>query len=177
MASSPDPSPANAEASPPAVMSTEFDASDHQSDSDLSEVQEAVVVDPSPSPSPEPRNSVYVNDDDDADGSPDVAIASDDNASDDDASDDADYDVDESAAPSPINGNADIPEDSQSSSQDSRRATKRKLGDDEDDYMQRYPELYGLRRSVCESSCLSHLHPLTKVATDSCRTTEDGKLY
>ena len=129
-------------------MSTEFDASDHQSDSDLSEVQEAVVVEPSPSPTPVVYDTVHINhDDDDAVGSPDVAVASEDNASDDNASDDADYDMDDSVS-SPVDGAADVPEDDGSSSQESRRAAKRKLGDDEDDYIQRNPELYGLRRSV-----------------------------
>jgi chromodomain-helicase-DNA-binding protein 1 len=129
-------------------MSTEFDAGDHQSDSDLSEVQDAVVVGPSPSPASGHRDTVDVDDDDDAEGSPEMAIATEDNASDDNASDDADYDMDDSVPSSPVDAAADLPDDDLSSSQESRRAAKRKLGDEEDDYIQKNPKLYGLRRSV-----------------------------
>lgn len=38
--------------------------------------------------------------------------------------------------------------DDPSSSEDSRRNAKRKIGVDQDDYMMNNPELYGLRRSV-----------------------------
>lgn len=58
-------------------------------------------------------------------------------------SDDEDCTMEEPAPPS-IKTTHDDP----SSSEDSRRNAKRKVGVDQDDYMMNNPELYGLRRSV-----------------------------
>lgn len=58
-------------------------------------------------------------------------------------SDDADYDIETPAPPDPT-----IVRDDASSSEDSRRYAKRKVGVEHDDHMMNNPELYGLRRSV-----------------------------
>ena len=58
-------------------------------------------------------------------------------------SDDPDYDIETPAA-----ANGTSPPDARSSSQDSPRQRKRKIGVEPDDYMLNDPELYGLRRSV-----------------------------
>lgn len=58
-------------------------------------------------------------------------------------SDDADYDMETPAAP-----DLTITRDDASSSEDSRRYAKRKVGVEHDDHMMNNPELYGLRRSV-----------------------------
>lgn len=58
-------------------------------------------------------------------------------------SDDEDCTMEE-PAPTVIKTSHDDP----SSSEDSRRNAKRKVGVDQDDYMMNNPELYGLRRSV-----------------------------
>lgn len=58
-------------------------------------------------------------------------------------SDDADYDMETPAPPYPT-----IIRDDASSSEDSRKFAKRKIGVEHDDHMMNNPELYGLRRSV-----------------------------
>ena len=58
-------------------------------------------------------------------------------------SDDPDYDM-----ATPAAANTTSPPDARSSSQDSPRQRKRKIGVEPDDYMLNDPELYGLRRSV-----------------------------
>lgn len=59
-------------------------------------------------------------------------------------SEDADYDM-ETSQPA----DAGSPGDARSSSQDSRRTGKRKAEAEHEEYMLENPELYGLRRSVC----------------------------
>ena len=58
-------------------------------------------------------------------------------------SDDPDYDM-----ATPAAANTTSPPDARSSSQDSPRQRKRKIGVEPDDFMLNDPELYGLRRSV-----------------------------
>ena len=58
-------------------------------------------------------------------------------------SDDADYDM-ETSPPAEVG----VPRYDRSSSQDSRKALKRKVGLENDEYIMNNPELYGLRRSV-----------------------------
>lgn len=60
-------------------------------------------------------------------------------------SDDADYDM-ETSAPAELH----VIRDDPSSSEDSRRQSKRKIGVEHDDHMIKNPELYGLRRSVSQ---------------------------
>ena len=57
-------------------------------------------------------------------------------------SEDADYEIEDAAM------DMDAVQESQSSSQDSRRSLKRKSTAQEEDYMRNDPELYGIRRSV-----------------------------
>lgn len=65
-------------------------------------------------------------------------------------SEDADFDMDDSPAPAPASS-ARI---DRSTSHDSRRPSKRKLGVEEDEFIKANPELYGIRRSVCSISIL-----------------------
>jgi hypothetical protein len=111
---------------------------DHQSDSDLSDVQEPPPARPSSSPEPEPVELTGEL----ADGQ-DFAESED--SSDGNASDDADFDM-EDDVPSPQSEPA--ADDAESSSRDSSRAAKRKAATNEDAYIKANPELYGLRRSV-----------------------------
>lgn len=63
-------------------------------------------------------------------------------------SDDADFDMEDSPAPPPASS-ARI---DRSTSHDSRRPSKRKLGVEEDEFIKANPELYGIRRSVSPRS-------------------------
>lgn len=58
-------------------------------------------------------------------------------------SDDAEYDIE-----TPPLANRSLTHDERSSSDDSRSVVKRKVGIEQDDFMNNDPELYGLRRSV-----------------------------
>ena len=58
-------------------------------------------------------------------------------------SDDADFEMDSPAPPE-----IQVTHDSRSSSQDSRRPSKRKAGFEDDEHIMNNPELYGIRRSV-----------------------------
>ena len=58
-------------------------------------------------------------------------------------SDDADYEIE-----SPLPPTIQVTRDALSSSDDSRRPSKRKAGIEEDEYIMNNPELYGIRRSV-----------------------------
>ena len=69
-------------------------------------------------------------------------------------SDDPDYDI-----ATPPHANTTSSRDARSSSQDSPRQRKRKIGTEPDEYILKDPELYGLRRSV--SLCLPKLHQPT----------------
>lgn len=116
-------------------MATDIAA--HDSDSDLSDVHEPLIVHASPSASESPdQQADYENNDPEASDSsePDNQDGSDDGGSDID---------DETVAPRTHGQRID-----RSSSQDSRRPTKRKAPLDEDEHIMANPELYGLRRSV-----------------------------
>lgn len=113
-----------------------------ESGSDLSEVRGPPVVGASPSSSSSPaHHSQYGNDDDQ---SSDHSEEDNDNGS-----EDADFDMEESVADT-NNHNARL---DRSSSHESRRPTKRKMGIEDDEYIKANPELYGLRRSVCLHGC------------------------
>jgi chromodomain-helicase-DNA-binding protein 1 len=116
------------------VMTNDDTPSD--SESDLSEINDPPAAEASPSTSSsEQHQSEFGNEDIESSGS--------DNAANDAASDDGDFDMDE-AVNETRGHSARI---DRSSSHDSRRPSKRKVGL-EDDIMAN-PELYGLRRSVC----------------------------
>lgn len=73
-------------------------------------------------------------------------------------SDDAEYDME---TPPPADHS--LPHDELSSSDGSRRQTKRKTGAEQDDFMMNDPELYGLRRSVCSTTTSLETAPLTHI--------------
>jgi len=101
----------------------------------LTEVANPIVDEPSPAPS---RNhqSEFGAQDTDASESSAAEVQ--------DESEDAEFDMEDSPAPTaPDRGRQD-----RSTSTESRRPAKRKL-DLEDEHIQANPELYGLRRSVC----------------------------
>lgn len=127
----------NGHLSPVGDTSIANDDASYDSGSDLSEIREAPVIEASPSVSSTPHRP-YDFDNEDAESSEE----SDDNN--DNGSDDGDFDVEESIAET-THRSARI---DRSSSHDSRRPTKRKLGIEDDQYIKANPELYGLRRSV-----------------------------
>lgn len=126
---------ANGHLSPPVNTFTNPEPPTSDSESDLSE---AVDVPNTSTLSSNPEAQ-------EADGKSESQRMNTESSHDEDAigSDDADYDMETPAAPDPtiIRG------DDASSSEDSRRYAKRKVGVEHDDYMNN-PELYGLRRSV-----------------------------
>jgi chromodomain-helicase-DNA-binding protein 1 len=129
---------ANGYHSPVANIPIANDAASYDSESDLSELREPPAVEGSPSPSSTPHHqSDFGNEDTEPSGE-----SEDDN---DKGSDNDDFDGEESilvvAHPHP--------RIDRSSSHDSRRPTKRKLGIEDNEYIKANPELYGLRRSVC----------------------------
>ncbi|KAI1632771.1 P-loop containing nucleoside triphosphate hydrolase protein [Biscogniauxia mediterranea] len=138
MSSSPEPNLTNGDASPAGRTGPRITLDDRVSDSDLSEVNETAALPASASPSSVRRES-----------SPEAEVdhesqdAPDSSDNEGNASDDADFDMEESPAPS----QSDAPQDDRSTSNDSRRAPKRKVGAEEEDYIRENPELYGLRRS------------------------------
>lgn len=137
MSTSPEPSPPNGHISPPLDDSTIAYVNGDQSDSDLSDVQAADIDEPSPESVDQPDSSNDVKAEDDSREPSE--------ASDNDVSDDADFDMAESLA----SGQSNHDRDERSSSNDSRRAPKRKAGPVlDDDFIRNDPELYGLRRSV-----------------------------
>ena len=112
------------------------------SGSDLSEVRDPPVVEASPSTSSSPaHHSPYGNDDVESSDHSDEEI--------DNGSDDGDFDMEEGVAET-SNHNARA---ERSSSSDSRRPPKRKMGIEDDEYIKANPELCGLRRSVRLSGC------------------------
>ena len=107
------------------------------SGSDLSEVRDPAVVEASPSSGSSPaRQSNYGNDD--------VESSDHSEEDNDNGSDDADFDMGDDVAET-SNHNT---RDDRSSSRESRRPPKRKMGIEDDEYIKANPELYGLRRSV-----------------------------
>ena len=118
------------------------DEAPYDSGSDLSEIREPPVVEASPSASSTPNHqSDFGNGD---------AESSESSEEDDNGSQDGDSDVEESITET-NHRNTRI---DRSSSHDSRRPTKRKIGIEDDEYIKANPELYGLRRSV-----RIHAHP------------------
>lgn len=111
-------------------------ASDH-SGSDLSEVREAPAAEASPSPSSTPHHQ--------SDFAAEDTEPSDESEDDNDkGSDNDEFDAEEGMRAVAHHH----PRIDRSSSHDSRRPTKRKLGIEDDEHIKANPELYGLRRSV-----------------------------
>lgn len=127
---------ANGHLSPPVNTFTNPEPPTSDSESDLSE---AVDV---------PNTSILSSNPEaqEADGKSQSQRMNTESSHDEDAigSDDADYDMETPAAPDPTITLG----DDASSSEDSRRYAKRKVGVEHDDHMMNNPELYGLRRSV-----------------------------
>jgi len=123
----------NGHTSPLANSTLTNDDAPYDSESDLSDVAIPIVDEPSPATTSNHQSEFGAHDSDDSDSSPAEAQ---------DASDDADFDMEDSPAPAATNG---ANEDS-STSTESRRPAKRKVG--LEDEIQANPELYGLRRSV-----------------------------
>lgn len=123
-----------------------------ESESELSDVGNPTVDEPSPASSN--QQPMFGGQDSDAteDSSPE----------DQEQSDDADFDEEETPAAAAFNGQR----SERSSTVESSRPAKRKPGvTDQDRYMLENPELYGLRRSVGASR--SHI-PLKLVLTNFC---------
>lgn len=137
------------------------DDAPHDSESDLSEVAIPVIERPSPAPSNhEPEFGAEENEDSDSSAA--------------DArgeTDDADFDMEESPAAPAANGER----HDRSTSIESRRPAKRKIGIKEDEYILANPELYGLRRSVRPS----YLGVLSATLTSLLRVAQrnTGPLY
>jgi hypothetical protein len=125
----------NGHVSPLASSTLTNDDAPYDSESDLSEVAKSIVDEPSPAPSRN-RQSEFGAQDTDASESSAAEVQ--------DESDDADFDMEDS----PPHTAPDRARQERSTSVESRRPAKRKLGL-EDEHILANPELYGLRRSVC----------------------------
>jgi chromodomain-helicase-DNA-binding protein 1 len=141
MSSSPEPEIANGY-SHSVVHDVGDDNGDAHSESDLSEVNDTVTARPLPSTSDDHHQSA--DEDENMYGEEQGANASSESDND-NPSEDADFDMEESPAAS----HSDAAQDERSTSNDSRQSTKRKVANEEEDYINANPELYGLRRSVC----------------------------
>ncbi|PBP24644.1 chromodomain helicase [Diplocarpon rosae] len=115
------------------VPTLKNDAAAYDSESDLSDVANPIVDEPSPATSSNHQSESGVQDIEPSESS--AAEAQ-------DESDDADYDMEDNVPEAP----ADPAREDRSTSTESRRPAKRKLGV-EDEHMLANPELYGLRRS------------------------------
>ncbi|KAI1660868.1 P-loop containing nucleoside triphosphate hydrolase protein [Daldinia decipiens] len=142
MSSSPEPSPVNGHSSPQAGRNARIILDDRVSESDLSDVNDNTALRESSSPS-SPNNNNQSPQDAEQDLDSQGGAESTDNDEDNNASEDADFDMEDSLAPS----QSDAPHDETSTSNSSRRVPKRKAGGGEDEYIRENPELYGLRRS------------------------------
>ncbi|EKD15753.1 uncharacterized protein L3040_003110 [Drepanopeziza brunnea f. sp. 'multigermtubi'] len=111
----------------------ENDDAPYDSESDLSDVANPIVGEPSPATSSSHQSETRARDSDASESSPAEAQ---------EESDDADFDVEDSLPEAPVNA----AREDRSTSTESRRPAKRKLGV-EDEHMLANPELYGLRRS------------------------------
>jgi chromodomain-helicase-DNA-binding protein 1 len=105
------------------------------SESDLSEVAIPIIDEPTPAASTNHQFEFGAQESDGSDTSPENN----------NGSDDADFDLEDSPALAATNASR----DDRSTSIESRRPAKRKLGV-EDEHILANPELYGLRRSVCD---------------------------
>jgi chromodomain-helicase-DNA-binding protein 1 len=118
----------------------------YESESDLSEIREPPAAAPtSLSTSSTPQQPEF--------GHQDLESSQSSDAENQNASDDADFDMEDSPVPSPSHNSR----HERSSSPDSRRPSKRKLGVEDDEHIKANPELYGLRRSVCGCSQMLRL--------------------
>lgn len=124
----------NGHGSPLANSVLTNDDAPYDSESDLSEVAIPIVDEQSPATSTNHQSEFGGQDTEVSESSDDEAL---------DESDDADFDMEESPAPAVTNG----ARNDRSTSTESRRPAKRKLGL-EDEHILANPELYGLRRSV-----------------------------
>ncbi|KAI1840610.1 hypothetical protein JX266_013214 [Neoarthrinium moseri] len=141
MSSSPEPGAVNG-GSPAADAHDNVDAVPDRtrSESDLSEVRDTVVI---ARPLP-PASAAHRDPSEDNVEMEDQEAIESSESDNDNASEDADFDMEESPAPSQSDG----ARDERSTSNDSQRATKRKVAVvEEDDFIKANPELYGLRRS------------------------------
>jgi hypothetical protein len=111
------------------------DDAPYDSESDLSEVAIPMIDEPSPASSSNHQSEFGGQETDASDSSPENH----------NESEDADFDMEDSPALAATNASR----DDRSTSIESRRPAKRKLGVEEDEHILANPELYGLRRSVC----------------------------
>jgi chromodomain-helicase-DNA-binding protein 1 len=114
------------------------DDAPYDSESDLSEVAIPMIDETSPATSSNHQSEFGGQETDASDSSPENH----------NESDDADFDMEDSPAPAATNASR----DDRSTSIESRRPAKRKLGV-ENEHILANPELYGLRRSVCGILC------------------------
>lgn len=129
--------PTNGHLSPLANTVMTNDDAPYESDSDLSDIQ-APAVGPSPSSTTSERRQSEEF------GNQDISSSESSEPENQDGSDDGDFDMEESpAAAQHTSARHD-----RSTSPDSRRPTKRKMGFEDDEHIMANPELYGLRRSV-----------------------------
>jgi len=147
MSSSPESASGDPGASPAASTNGDIALHDRASESDLSDTNETNARPTRDSSSPSPTSHESSNDAEAELDLNDTVESSEDELQ---ASDDADYDMEETPAASQSDDNR----DERSTSNESRRAPKRKAGAEEDDYIRENPELYGLRRSVCHIALL-----------------------
>ena len=124
----------NGHTSPLPISTLTNDDAPYDSESDLSEVANPIVDEPSPAPSTNHQSEFGAQE---TDASESSAVEAQ------DESDDADFDM-EDTPPPPVPGGR---HQERSTSAESRRPAKRKL-DLEDEHILANPELYGLRRSV-----------------------------
>jgi chromodomain-helicase-DNA-binding protein 1 len=128
--------PISTENAPPvAGAALTNDDAPYDSESDLSEVAIPVIEEHSPAASTNRQPEFGAQGTEDSESSAADAQGE---------SDDADFDVQESPAVAAANGER----HDRSTSIESRRPAKRKIGIEEDEYILANPELYGLRRSV-----------------------------
>lgn len=131
--------------SSPVATVTNGDKIATHSDSDLSDMKDATVEDASSND--EAQGDTH---DEDAQGYSMTESSEDEDA---EGEPDGDYD---SETPPPAEQEASAAETS--SSDTSRRPSKRKASVEDDEFMEQNPELYGLRRSVCLNQ-VDFLHP------------------
>lgn len=135
MTSTPLQSLSNGHISPRPNSALTNDDAPYDSESDLSEVANPIIDEPSPATSTNHQSEFGAQDTDDSESS--AAEAQ-------EESDDADFDMEESSAPAGTSASR----LDRSASTESRRPSKRKPGTEEDEHILANPELYGLRRSV-----------------------------
>ena len=124
----------NSHLSPPSNTFAAPRSATSESESDLSEADDA----------PNASSSSHPEGEEDDQNAPDQKMTPETPHEEDGVgSDDAEYDME-----TPPLADRGLTPDERSSSEDSRRLAKRKVGVEQDDFMNNDPELYGLRRSV-----------------------------